>query len=72
MITCWTWLDVRICGYRLVADFAHAHGSITEPRAHVHGRNRLLKWYYNHIQPRPACDQNIPDSLPPYITCKLK
>ena len=53
MITCWTWLDVRIRGYHLVADFAHAHGSITEPRANVHGRNRLPKWYIttsNHVQ----------------------
>ena len=49
-------------GYRLAVDFAHEHGSIAGPIVHVRGQNRPLNG--NHIQPRPAHDQNIPDSPP--------
>ena len=57
-------LDVVGRGYRLAGDFAHTHGSIAEPRAHVRGQNRPLNG--NHVQPRPARDQNIPGSPPTY------
>ena len=40
-------LDVVGRGYHFAADFAHAHGSIAGPRAHVHGRNRPLN--DNHV-----------------------
>ena len=35
-------LDVVGHGFRLAVDFAHAHGSIAGPRAHVRGRSRPL------------------------------
>ena len=49
-------LDVVGRGYPLTADFAHVNESITRPKAHLRGRK------VNHVQPRPAHDQNIPRS----------
>ena len=59
-------LDVVGRGYHLVVDFAHAHALLALRWTHVHGQNEPLNG--NHVQPRPARDQNIPGS-PPNLPC---
>ena len=57
-------LDVVGRGYRLAVDFAHTHALLALRWTRMHGQNRPLNG--NHVQPRPARDQIIPGSPPPY------
>ena len=59
-------LDVVGHVYSLVVNFAHAHVLLALLWTHVCGQNRPING--NHVQPRPAHDQNRPGS-PPLYTC---
>ena len=61
--TLYLWLP-WFTALKILFDFAHAHVLLALRWTCVRGQNRPLDG--NHVQPRPARDQNIPGSPSPY------